>query len=58
MILDEGDVKLGRGLIRAQPNSDRCEVEERQLVGREIVISGLENRTQPIVMSSPGVSAR
>src|ERR1700730_3374367 len=31
---------LRRGLISAQPNSDRCELDEGQIVGREFVISG------------------
>jgi hypothetical protein len=31
--------ELGRGLLRARPNSDRCRFDERQVVGSEFVVS-------------------
>ena len=32
-------VDLGRELINAQPEADRCQLHERQVVGRELVVA-------------------
>jgi hypothetical protein len=45
--------KLGRGLISAQPNSDRCKHDERQIVCREFVVSGRDTPTLLDLVEEP-----
>ena len=44
---------LGRGLISAQPNSDRCEFDEHQIVSCELVIPGRNTPTLLDLVEEP-----
>jgi methyltransferase family protein len=46
-------LSVGRGLISTQPNSDRCEFDERQIVGCELVISGRDTATLLDLIEEP-----
>src|SRR5581483_8709431 len=44
---------LGRGLISTQPNSDRCEFDERKIVGCEFVAPGRDTPTLLDLVEEP-----
>ena len=43
----------GRGLNSTQPNSDGCELDERQIVGCEFVIPGCDTPTLLDLVEEP-----
>ena len=45
--------ELGRGLISTQPNADGCELDEGQVVGCQLVISGRDTPTLLDLVEEP-----
>src|SRR5437899_13053936 len=46
-------IRLGRGLINTQPNADGCELDEGQIVGCQLVISGRDTPTLLDLVEEP-----
>src|SRR5215469_15222550 len=45
--------ELGRGLISTQPNADGCELDEGQVIGCQLVISGRDTPTLLDLVEEP-----
>ena len=45
--------RLGRGLISAQPDADRCQLDEGEVIGSEFVVTGGDTPTLLDLVEEP-----